>query len=215
MTFWLFVLLKYWSIYKYLVFFMWVSLCKVFCVSKIQRLIAIHDTKTTFFQIFKKKKHSNSTLNSNHGWSAEQVRMYVWHTRLTKNRTKKSCLIHKRTHEIHKIFDNNYIRSSSVFTGIWIGRELIVLRLILFLFKSKFQWKMYFTLLILATLVLVFYKYVKFRHSYWKKKGIKGPEPTFLVGNFFNAFLQKEAYIYEIDHVYKYCISYLAMEKLN
>lgn len=63
---------------------------------------------------------------------------------------------------------------------------------------------MFITLLICAFLGVVFYKYVTYRQSYWKRKGMQGPEPTFLLGHFFNVFLQKEAAAYDIDRVYRY-----------
>ncbi|XP_063696557.1 probable cytochrome P450 28a5 [Culicoides brevitarsis] len=62
---------------------------------------------------------------------------------------------------------------------------------------------MFTTLLIFVSIVVLFYKYVTYRQSYWKRKGIKGPKPTFLAGNLFNSFLQKEAFADDVDRIYK------------
>uniref|UniRef100_A0A336LXR4 CSON009724 protein n=1 Tax=Culicoides sonorensis TaxID=179676 RepID=A0A336LXR4_CULSO len=59
------------------------------------------------------------------------------------------------------------------------------------------------TFLIFTILGLIFYKYVKYRQSYWKRKGIKGPEPTFFVGHFFSALLQKDSFLYEQERYYR------------
>lgn len=59
------------------------------------------------------------------------------------------------------------------------------------------------TLVILATLAVLFYKYVVYRQNYWERKGIKGPKPTFFFGNFLAPFLQQEAFPYSHDRIYK------------
>lgn len=59
------------------------------------------------------------------------------------------------------------------------------------------------TLVILATLVFLFYQYVTYHQNYWKRKGVKGPKATFLIGNLFAVFIQKEKVEYEIDRVYE------------
>lgn len=63
---------------------------------------------------------------------------------------------------------------------------------------------MFTTLVILASLAIVFYKYVTYRQSYWQRKGVKGPKPMFFLGHFVAGLFQKEAFAYDIDRVYKY-----------
>lgn len=37
--------------------------------------------------------------------------------------------------------------------------------------------------IILFTLLVAFYAYVKWRFTYWSRRGVPNPEPTFLLGN--------------------------------
>lgn len=38
-------------------------------------------------------------------------------------------------------------------------------------------------IILLITVLTLGYVYVKWRYTYWKRLGVPGPEPTFLVGN--------------------------------
>ncbi|KAL4713172.1 hypothetical protein ACJJTC_018817 [Scirpophaga incertulas] len=47
-----------------------------------------------------------------------------------------------------------------------------------------------------------FYLFCKKKYSYWKNKGVKGPTPLPIVGNFLKAFLQKEALYNSVQDIY-------------
>ena len=48
------------------------------------------------------------------------------------------------------------------------------------------------TIALIATLFVLLYYYSKIKLSYWKKRGVKGPEPLPFLGNFKDVLLGKE-----------------------
>lgn len=52
----------------------------------------------------------------------------------------------------------------------------------------SFWWDL---LICVDVLLVLLFVYVKYQHGYWKKKGLSGPDPTFLVGNIGNVISGK------------------------
>lgn len=59
-------------------------------------------------------------------------------------------------------------------------------------------------LLLALTLIAagLFYKYVERKYQYWKDRGIAGPSPSFLTGNFGELMTQKKSMNYFMDDLY-------------
>lgn len=47
------------------------------------------------------------------------------------------------------------------------------------------------------------YLYFTWHFNHWKSKGVQGPEPKFLVGNFPSIVSRSRNLVYDVDDIYK------------
>lgn len=64
--------------------------------------------------------------------------------------------------------------------------------------------KMIVTISIICVLLAVLYCYLRWPYDYWTKRGVPGPSPTIVVGNFKSTLTQKNALAVEMDDIYRY-----------
>ncbi|KAG5671159.1 hypothetical protein PVAND_001372 [Polypedilum vanderplanki] len=58
-------------------------------------------------------------------------------------------------------------------------------------------------LILIASLLYLFYYWYTSKYDYFKQRGLLGPKPRFPFGNVPNAFLQKRNFIYDLDDIYQ------------
>lgn len=56
---------------------------------------------------------------------------------------------------------------------------------------------------VLSILAVVFYLYLTWKFDYWVKRGVNGPKPKPLFGNFPGIVTSRRNFVYELDDVYK------------
>lgn len=62
---------------------------------------------------------------------------------------------------------------------------------------------MFNLLLIVAGILYLVYYLMTRNYTYWKKRGVPGPEPKFLIGNFKSVLNKKIHLVHELDELYK------------
>lgn len=71
---------------------------------------------------------------------------------------------------------------------------------------SKLEWRFsseMILILLLITAATLTYLWFKWRYSYWKRKGVPGPEPVFLFGNVKESTLLKDHFGLMCERWYK------------
>ncbi|XP_055371663.1 probable cytochrome P450 28d1 [Condylostylus longicornis] len=58
-------------------------------------------------------------------------------------------------------------------------------------------------IIFLVSLPILFYLYFTWNFNYWKKRGVNGPEPKFLVGTFPSSYKGDRNIIYDFEDIYK------------
>ena len=67
-------------------------------------------------------------------------------------------------------------------------------------------------MLLLVTIFLIIfvcaliYLYLIWDNDYWRKRGVLGPKPQVLFGNFPESYLQQRHIAFELEDIYKYIV---------
>ncbi|KAL9884644.1 uncharacterized protein ACN427_011407 [Glossina fuscipes fuscipes] len=69
-------------------------------------------------------------------------------------------------------------------------------------FKNSQNMSLNIIVVIVAS-AIIFYKFLMWNYSHWRKRGIKGPKPKIIFGNFSNPMKQKRHMSYELQEIYE------------
>ena len=75
--------------------------------------------------------------------------------------------------------------------------------------------KMWFIFGILAITLYLIYKFLTWDFNYWKNRGVIGPKPTVLLGNFRNDLLRQKHVAYDSREIYRLVASCSLIKNFN